>query len=424
MLLYYYITAKKEMTMQERDDIGASLARFHAALKQSGSGLTAFAKSQYMDKWQSETIFHVLKIRTTLVNAMQEFLVNNGILNLERVSLSPVTDPLAHDIEYSPTLSYKGQPYKTTHSMIYSKFLACTNPYLKGVYIDSPNIRLELESPVGEQRGRYLIDFSQMDMEVRRERFVPLEDYYNEVEKVKKILKEDLGKALSFFEDLIIYAVKALKEKNEADLAALGVKLEVPAKPFPSYFLDEAKKKAASASVEKVLGKECGSQFFWIKGILRENYDLVYPYLKADGSKRNQDDIPSEDIYNYDLCAQSALLEGGMGGALEVLSGAIREWLYEPIIARLIDNKIIPEEPKFDRSGEITNIEKLSGYAPFLSVASMKGPDGAPLFPSTFGGGIGVERLLYALLKGPVIKKIDDVTLFGKNPDSYPVYIF
>ena len=410
--------------MQERDDIGASLARFHAALKQSGSGLTAFAKSQYMDKWQSETIFHVLKIRTTLVNAMQEFLVNSGILNLERVSLSPVTDPLAHDIEYSPTLSYKGQPYKTTHSMIYSKFLACTNPYLKGVYIDSPNIRLELESPVGEQRGRYLIDFSQMDMEVRRERFVPLEEYYGEVEKTKKLLREDLGKALGFFEDLIIYAVKALKEKNEADLAALGVKLEVPAKPFPSYFLDEAKKKASGGSVEKVLGEECGSQFFWIKGILRENYDLVYPYLKADGSKRNQDDIPSEDIYNYDLCAQSSLLEGGMGGALEVLSGAVREWLYEPIIARLIDNKIIPEEPKFDRNGEITNIEKLSGYAPFLAVAGMKGPDGAPLFPSTFGGGIGVERFLYALLKGPVIKKIDDVTLFGKNPDSYPVYIF
>lgn len=115
--------------MQERDDIGASLARFHAALKQSGSGLTAFAKSQYMEKWQSETIFHVLKIRTTAINAMQEYLVNNCILNLERVSLSPVTDPLAHDIEYSPTLSYKGQPYKTTHSMIYSKFLACSNPH-------------------------------------------------------------------------------------------------------------------------------------------------------------------------------------------------------------------------------------------------------------------------------------------------------
>ena len=60
----------------------------------------------------------------------------------------------------------------------------------------------------------------------------------------------------------------------------------------------------------------------------------------------------------------------------------------------------------------------------FLAAAAMKGEDGSDLFPSTFGGGVGVERLLYALLKGPVIKKIDDVTLFGKNPDSHPIYLF
>ena len=196
--------------MQERDEIGASLARFHAALKQSGSGLKAFTRKQYMEKWRSESIFHVLRIRTTMVQAMQNFLSDNGLLNLERVSLSPVTDPLAHDIEYSPTIRYKGQPYKTTHSMIYSKFLACTNPLLKGVYIDSPNIRLELESPIGEQRGRYLIDFSQMDMELRREKFVTLKEYFNEEEKVKAILAKDYEVALGFFEDLIIYTVKAL----------------------------------------------------------------------------------------------------------------------------------------------------------------------------------------------------------------------
>ena len=72
--------------MQERDEIGASLARFHAALKQSGSGLKAFTRKQYMEKWRSESIFHVLRIRTTMVQAMQNFLSDNGLLNLERVS--------------------------------------------------------------------------------------------------------------------------------------------------------------------------------------------------------------------------------------------------------------------------------------------------------------------------------------------------
>ena len=217
--------------MQERDDIGASLARFHAALKQSGSGLTAFAKSQYMEKWQSETIFHVLKIRTT-----KEF---------GESTVSKILDL----VENSSMKKSRSENFISKFAKVYTPAVcisalvlavACIT-VLKGVYIDSPNIRLELESPVGEQRGRYLIDFSQMDIEVRRDRFVSLEEYFNEVEKVKKILKEDLDKALGFFEGLIIHTVKAMKEKNEADLSALGVKLEVPTKPFPSFFLDDAK---------------------------------------------------------------------------------------------------------------------------------------------------------------------------------------
>ena len=410
--------------MQERDDIGASLARFHAALRQSGGGLSAFTRTQYMRKWRSASIYHILRVRTTMVQAMQNFLSDRGLLNLERVSLSPVTDPLAHDIEYSPTIRYKGQPYKTTHSMIYSKFLACTNPLIKGVYIDSPNIRLELESPTGEQRGRYLIDFSQMDVEVRRKNFVTLEEYYNEQEKVQKILKADFDEALGFFEDLIIATVKSIKEKNAEDLAFLGVELHIPEKPFPRFPLDETKQKYNATSLEKDLGAKQKSQFFWITGLMRENYDLVYPYLNADGSKRKLAEVPSKDIYNYDLCAQSALAEGKTGGALEVLSGAIREWLYEPIIERLLDNRIIPTRPELDGDGEINNIEELSGYAPFLAAAAMKDEEGKRLFPSTYGGGVGVERLLYALLKGPVVQKIDDVTLFGKNPDSHPIYLF
>jgi hypothetical protein len=54
----------------------------------------------------------------------------------------------------------------------------------------------------------------------------------------------------------------------------------------------------------------------------------------------------------------------------------------------------------------------------------MKDKNGKPYFPDTFGAGIGVERSLYAMLKGPVIEKIDDVTCFGKNPDSYPIFLF
>lgn len=35
-----------------------------------------------------------------------------------------------------------------------------------------------------------------------------------------------------------------------------------------------------------------------------------------------------------------------------------------------------------------------------------------------------IERTLYTLLRGPKVDKIDDVTFFGKNPDSHQIYLF
>lgn len=402
--------------------IGESLAGFQAALKEAGSGLQDYVKEEYVDKWTSDMIYHAMAIRTTYVNAMHNFLSDRGLFNLERVSMSPVTDPLAHDIEHTPTISYKGIPYKTTHSMIYSKFLSCFNKRMKGVFVDSPNIRLELEHPRGEQREKYLVDFSQMDIEVRRESQLTQDDYYNNKELVQKTLKEDYEGAIRFFEELMIAAVTAVIEKNSDDLTALGVKWEIPVAPFPRMSKDEAVQKYGK-NYEKEMGKELGTQFFWITGLMRENYDLIYPYLEKDGSKKAIREFASEDIYNYDLCAQSFSLDGTASDAFEIMSGAIREWLYEPIIERLLDNGIIKTKPQWEE-GQIVNIEELEGYGPFLAAASLKDDEGKPYFPATFGGGIGVERSLFALLRGPVIKKVDDLTLFGKNPDSKAVYLY
>ena len=134
------------------DSISQSLYNFQAALKESGETLEDFIRQNYMAKWQGEALYHASAIRTTFVNAMHNFLTHYGLFNLERVSMSPLTDPLAHDVEHVPTISYKGHAYKATHSMIYSKFLACLNPKFKGIFVDSPNIRLEIESPIGVQR--------------------------------------------------------------------------------------------------------------------------------------------------------------------------------------------------------------------------------------------------------------------------------
>jgi hypothetical protein len=267
-------------------------------------------------------------------------------------------------------------------------------------------------------------DFSQMDIELRRNRHLSLGEYLNNTEKVTKILKEDMENALAFFEGLIVHAMSAIANKNEENLKALGVAIEVPKVPFPRFRKDEAVAEYGASGFESKLGQEAGSQFFWVTGLMRENYDLIYPYLKPDGSKIPISKFTSDMIYNYDMCAQSIQRKNGWyGDVYEVLSGAIREWLYEPIVERLIDNNVLSVRPKIV-NGVLENINELGGYGPFLMAVAQKDSSGIPIFPDTFGGGVGIERTLFALTKGKHVKKVDDVTFFGKNPDSHPIFLY
>jgi len=402
--------------------IGRSLFGFQAALEQAGSSFEEYLNKYYYRKWIGDALYAAMALRTTFVTAMHQFLADEGLFNIERIQMSQVTDPLAHDVEHVPNIHYKGQVYVMTHSMIYSKFLACHNPKIKGVFVDSPNIRLEIESPDRVQRGKYLIDFSQMDLEIRRNRGVDLETYLKEPEKVKEVLSEDMEKGMDLFERLIIHAMTQLVEKNEDDLKTLGVAIEVPKQPFPRFACDQLKRKYGSG-YEVKLGEEIKEPFFWITGLLRENYDLVYPYLRPEG-KVTLSEVTSDMIYNYDICAKSIVRDTGkQTPALEILSGAVREWIYEAIVERLLDNGVIPARPVIFE-GNIKNIDALGGYGPFLMRAARKDDQGQPSFPETLGGGIGVERTLYALCRGPELDKIDDITCFGKNPDSHQIYMF
>jgi aspartyl/asparaginyl-tRNA synthetase len=403
--------------------IGDALFGFQAALKQGGSSLQEYIEKYYYQKWMGDTLLAAISIRANLVTAMHQFLTDEGLCNMERVQLSPLTDPLAHDIEHVPSISYKGLHYVLTHSMIYAKFLACHHPKLKGIFVDSPNIRLEVESPDRVQRGKYIVDFSQMDMEVRRNRGIDLEAYLSRQDMVKELLREDMDIAKDFFERLIIYSLERVVERNQDELKELGIAIEIPKQPFPTFVFDEVKKRFGPKDYESLTGTETSSQFFWIVGIPRENYDLIYPYLTPEG-KIESSVVTSDMVYNYDICAKSIIRDTGeQTEARELLSGGIREWLYEPIVERLLDNKVIPVRPII-RQGNVENINQLDGYGPFLLTASLKDKNGRPGFPETFGGGVGIERTLYTLLRGPKVDKIDDVTFFGKNPDSHQIYLF
>ncbi|MDP2877012.1 MAG: hypothetical protein Q8O00_12570, partial [Holophaga sp.] len=403
--------------------VGQRLNRYQQELASHGTTLKREIDKRYLGKWHSETLFHVSRIRTALVSGMTDFLIEAGLLNLERVSISLVTDPLAHTVEHLPEIPYRGSDYVTTHSMIYAKFLACQNPHLQGIFVDSPNIRLEPADPLGRQRGRYLIDFSQLDVEVRRNRGIQLDEYLDHPEAVRAILQEDFGKALALFEGMVRAGFGKVQRLAEDSLEALGVRIELPDMPFPVFYLTEAEAAMGRSDIETKMGEATDSQFFFVAGLMRENYDLIYPYLNRDGSRRPIGEFSSRDIFNYDLCAKGQSKEGAYSAAKEVLSGGLREWLPETIIARLLDNGVIPEAPILI-DGEIQNLEALGGYGPFLSVVLTRDAEGQATFPETFGGGIGIERLLWTLLRGPFIQNIDDVTFFGKNPDSAELFLF
>ena len=223
---------------------------------------------------------------------------------------------------------------------------------------------------------------------------------------------------------MIVTTMQDLIKHNSTDLKKIGVVIEVPDIPFPTFPKDESLEKYGAKHFEQKCAEQTNSQFFWITGLFRENYDLIYPYLLKGGKKIKPKEAKSASIYNYDIIARSIDAQSGKySQAREILSGAIREWLYEPIVERIIDHKVLPEKPVV-KQGNIENIESLGGYGPFLYYTAMKNKQGKPFFPETMGGGIGVERTVFTILEGEKIKKIDDITCFGKNPDSHPIFLF
>ncbi len=401
--------------------VGRRLAQHQEELEASGKTLWEDIHHSYARKWLSPTLAHVARLRTLLVDGMSDYLVAQGLCNLERVQMSLVTDPLAHEVERLAEIPYRDGVYVATHSMIYAKILACWNPHVRGVFVDSPNLRLEL--PARHQRGRYLVDFSQLDVELRRRHQLDAASYFEKPVFVRAVLQEELEEALRFFAGMLRAGWQRVQEQAGDSLAALGVVLDPLPETLPVFFWDEGVKNFGRERVEQALGEETDSPALFVVGLLRENYDLIYPYLYPDGTRRPLAHVPSTDIFNYDLLVKAKTRDGRVFPAVEVLSGGLREWIPQAIVARLLDQGIIPEAPRFV-DGRLLNAEKLGGYGPFLALVHAAQRGVLPPYPATFGAGIGIERLLWAMLRGDAVKTIEDVTFFGKNPDSRRLFLF
>ena len=234
----------------------------------------------------------ILKIQTTVLTRMQEFMVKKGFIQLMPVITAKVTDPLGPDPDSSiiafPKIKYYDEELFLTQSMILHKQLSLLTG-AERIFIMSPNIRFERRDRY--KTGKHLFEFTQMDFEVA----------YGTMEEI-----------MSLTEELVKYVIESVVKENAEDLEVLGRSLKVPSTPFKVYTTHEMiDKYGPDWEIRASLDH---TEPFWVICHKREFYDREDP--ERPGHYRNYDLIYPE----------------GFG---EALSGGEREWEYDRIISRI-----------------------------------------------------------------------------------------
>ncbi len=231
-------------------------------------------------------IVEILKIQTEALIAIHEFLYQEGLLQLMPVIVSPITDPLTHPV-YEASIKYLNQRLQLTKSMALHKQIAISTLDVKGIYIVSPNVRLEKDI----QSDNHLLEFSQLDIELKDASALEF---------------------ISFMEDLIIHMFEKVRDRCNKELKILGTKIKIPKKPFQVYSSWDLRNKFGSQFKSQISQRE--DDLFWITDFEREFYD------KEDENRRGH-------YLNYDLYYPE-----GYG---EALSGGERDYEYEVIVRKL-----------------------------------------------------------------------------------------
>lgn len=242
----------------------------------------------------------IFQIQTEAIKAIHDYLYEQKLLQLMPVMLSPITDPLSHETS-DARINYFGQELQLTKSMIFHKQIAIASAITKGIYIMSPNVRLE--KPLKRDSGRHLIEFSQVDIELR---------------EVKS------SKFMELIEGLLISIITRVKEKCKGELEDLGVSLKIPTRPFKIFSSEELREKYGEDFEKETSLQEIDP--FWITDYCREFYDKEIP------------ERPGHYL-NYDL-----VYPEGFG---EALSGGERDFEYEILLRKIKERYQNPELFKF-----------------------------------------------------------------------------
>ena len=237
---------------------------------------------------EDPVVKNAVKVKARVIAYATEFLREQGFIELLPTIVSPLTDPLNHEV-FNVRFDYYGTVYQLTQSMIFHKQLAVTA--FERIFIVSPNIRLETEEK--KDSGRHLFEFTQIDLEM------------------KGAKREDV---MDLIERLLLYVISGVKQKCREELECLGSSVKIPTMPFKKVrYLDALQ--TYGKDFEKILSEK-STEPFWLIDIPIEGREF-YDKLSEDG----------RTLLDMDL-----ILPQGYG---EVLSGGEREHEYEQILKRM-----------------------------------------------------------------------------------------
>jgi asparaginyl-tRNA synthetase len=245
----------------------------------------SLVKSYVEEEYYSD----LLIIQSSILQSMRDFMISEGFLEILPVIISPITDPLNHDI-FDASIDYYGYSYSITKSMILQKQVSTlvTNK----IFSMSPNLRLELENRYEDKR--HLIEFVQMDMEIANAKR----------EEVMEVM-----------ERLLIRVISEITVKHTKLIEKYHPELIIPKRKFTKIRVQDAIDEYGE-DYEKILSEKAEEPFWLIDIPLmdREFYDKQDP--------NNQDYLLDFDlIYPF-----------GYG---EAISGGEREHEYEQIVKRM-----------------------------------------------------------------------------------------
>ena len=230
----------------------------------------------------------ISRITSRVLTELQEYALDRGFLQILPVMISPFTDPLNHAV-YPASIKYEHRTLQLTASMIFHKQLALNLGGVNGIFIVSPNIRLE-KSEIKNSEN-HLIEFSQFDLEIKN---------------------ADMKDVIDFVDGMVRSTINNIRNKCAEELNSVGRSLPSFDEPFP-IFSSEQLREQYGDDFESVISQKCNTPCF-VTNFKREFYDRESPDRRG--------------IYNnFDLIYPEGYGEG--------LSGAEREFEFEQICYRM-----------------------------------------------------------------------------------------